>query len=333
TAAWINAGSRPIVGSSPLFSVLLEQARQVARYDVSILVRGETGTGKNLLARYIHEASPRAGGPFLELNCSAVTASLAESELFGHLSGAYTGATRDRLGTFRSADGGSIFLDEIGDLPLELQPKLLRVLEEKVVLPVGSDTPVAVDVRVIAATNRSLEAMIDAGTFRRDLYERLKQVPLELPPLRLRRDDIAPLVSTFVERWNHRYHEAKRFEPRALQALETYDWPGNVRELENIVTNLCASSLENTIPEAAVARALSRPAAADSSWESGGQTLPEDGIDLRAHLTNLERALYVEALRRTDGNAERAARLLGIPGHTFRKAWRERLGGGVQNGD
>ncbi|TVQ21354.1 MAG: hypothetical protein EA383_17240 [Spirochaetaceae bacterium] len=183
--------------------------------------------------------------------------------------------------------------------------------------------------------------MIEAGTFRRDLYERLKQVPLELPPLRLRREDIAPLVSTFVERWNHRYHEEKRFEPAALGGFEAYDWPGNVRELENLVTNLCASSPENTIAEAAVSRALSSPATATGPWESGGGTrtdgqpgsdarvtLPEDGIDLRAHLTNLERALYVEALRRTDGNAERAARLLGIPGHTFRKAWRERLGGG-----
>ena len=336
TSAWINAGGRPMVGSSPVFEALLAQARQVARYDVSILLRGETGTGKNLLARYIHEASPRAHAPYLDLNCSAVTATLAESELFGHVSGAYTGATRDRLGIFRAADGGTIFLDEIGDLPLELQPKLLRVLEDRIVLPVGSDTPVPVNVRVVAATNRNLETMIDTGDFRRDLYERLKQVSLELPPLHRRPEDIAPLVDTFVRRWNHRYHEEKVFSADAVAALAGHTWPGNVRELENAVMSLCASAVGQTIGREQLAGVLARSgdtAIRDSLDLSSGAVpdaviLPPDGIDLRDLLTRIERACYTRALEHSRGNAEQAARLLGVSGHTFRKAWRERLGGG-----
>lgn len=325
--AWVNRTAPTIVGNAWPFVRVLDAARSVARYDVSVLVRGETGCGKGLVARLIHEHSSRAGGPFLPLNCSAITASLAESELFGHVKGAYTGATTDRLGQFRAASGGTVFLDEVGDLPYDLQPKLLRVLEEKVVVPVGEDRPVRVDVRVIAATNRDLEEMIGAGTFRRDLYERLNQTTLALPPLRERREDIPLLIAKFLSDWNARYHEHKELSPQAVDRLCAYEWPGNVRELENAVISMCANARGTTVGMELVPQAVCSQN--DEALRAGTMPqvrLPEDGIDLRDYLSNVERAYYESALERAGGNAEQAARLLGVTGHAFRKAMRERFG-------
>ncbi|TVR34683.1 MAG: AAA family ATPase [Spirochaetaceae bacterium] len=328
--SWINSGGPQIVGRASIFRQLLESASRVAQYDVSVLIRGETGSGKGLLARLIHQHSGRSGGAFLALNCSAITASLAESELFGHAKGAFTGATSDRLGQFRAAEGGTVFLDEIGDLPLELQPKLLRVLEEKVVVPVGEERVYPVDVRIIAATNRNLEAMIERAEFRRDLYERLNQTTLLLPPLRERSEDIPPLIEKFLADWNARYHESKSLSPEAFERLCAYPWPGNVRELENAVIAMCAACRGDVagaalLPPAVAAHARRElgPAGAGAATEI---ELPPDGLNVRAVLSQMERSYYEQALQRAGGNAEQAAALLGISGHAFRKAMRERFG-------
>ncbi|TVR94630.1 MAG: hypothetical protein EA428_00215 [Spirochaetaceae bacterium] len=341
--AWITAQLPPVIGRSKAFLDVLDSSVRIAAYDISVLIRGETGSGKGVLARFIHENSDRARGPFVALNCSAVAPSLAESELFGHAKGAFTGATGERLGQFRAADGGTLFLDEIGDLPLDLQPKLLRVLEAKVVVPVGSDKTVATDVRVLAATNRDLEQMIAEGSFRRDLYERLNQMSLILPPLRDRPEDIVLLVQQFIENWNRKYHEQKGLSPETVDHLLAYGWPGNVRELENAVIALCASGRSAEIgPEflpPAVKAAAAREHGAGGVNGSGADgvaaggtsaagikvDLPEDGIELRAVLGEIERAYYLEALERSGGNKERAASLLGISGHAFRKALKERF--------
>ncbi|TVR07063.1 MAG: sigma-54-dependent Fis family transcriptional regulator [Spirochaetaceae bacterium] len=327
---WINRRGPLIVGDAPVFVQMIDATQRVARYDVSVLIRGETGSGKGIIARLIHQQSGRADGPFLSLNCSAISASLAESELFGHAKGAFTGATTDRLGQFRAAEGGTVFLDEIGDLPMDLQPKLLRVLEEKVVTPVGEDRVFPVDVRIIAATNRDLEAMIENGGFRRDLYERLNQTTIELPPLRERTEDIPALTEKFLADWNSRYHESKSLSAEVVEQFRAYPWPGNVRELENAVIAMCAASRGDIATTAVLPAALAAYARSHGSG-SGGDTsrrieIPADGLNIRVMLAEIERAYYENALQRTGGNAERAAALLGISGHAFRKAMRERFG-------
>ena len=325
---WINAGRPAIVGRAKCFIDLLDAASRVARYDVTVLIRGETGSGKGLIARVVHRKSERADRAFLPLNCSAITTSLAESELFGHAKGAFTGATTDRLGNFRAADGGTIFLDEIGDLPAEVQPKLLRVLDEGIVIPVGEDRVHHADVRVIAATNKDLETMIERGEFRRDLYERLAQMVLTVPPLRDRPNDIALLIETFLDAWNTRYHEDKRLTPAAIARLSAYAWPGNVRELENAVIAMCASSRTDTIDEALLPQALSRETHEGEPADHASALvprIPDAGLDLREMLSETERAYYRAALEAAGGNAERAAALLGVSGHAFRKAMRERF--------
>ncbi|TVQ34848.1 MAG: sigma-54-dependent Fis family transcriptional regulator [Spirochaetaceae bacterium] len=327
---WINSGGPQIVGRASLFRQLLESAARVAQYDVSVLIRGETGAGKGILARLVHQQGNRSSGPFLALNCSAISAGLAESELFGHIKGAFTGATTDRLGQFRAAQGGTVFLDEIGDLPPELQPKLLRVLEEKVVVPVGEERPCPVDVRIIAATNRNLEEMIEHGEFRRDLYERLNQTTLVLPPLRDRSEDIPPLIEKFLSDWNSRYHENKSLSPEAFEQLCAYPWPGNVRELENAVISMCAACRGDTagvalLPPAVAAYARRRHGVPVAGAAGLDIELPPEGLNIRAVLSGLERSYYQQALERSGGNAEQAAALLGISGHAFRKAMRERF--------
>ncbi len=339
--AWITPRSAPAVGRSKVFLDLLDSAARIAAYDISVFIRGETGSGKGVLARFIHENSDRSGGPFVGLNCSAVASSLAESELFGHAKGAFTGATGERLGQFRAADGGTLFLDEIGDLPPDLQPKLLRVLEEKVVIPVGSDKTIKIDVRLLAATNRDLEQMIETGEFRRDLYERLNQMSLVLPPLRERPEDIVLLMQKFIEKWNQKYHENKGLSQETVERMLAYSWPGNVRELENAVIALCAAGRSAEIgpeflPASIRAAAVGHAAEADAApaVHAPGQAsttpgpaveLPEEGIELRAVLSEIERAYFLKALERSGGNKEQAASLLGISGHAFRKALKERF--------
>ncbi|HVH08783.1 MAG TPA: sigma-54 dependent transcriptional regulator, partial [Gemmatimonadales bacterium] len=228
-----------IVGTSRAVKAVIERIEKVAPTQARVLITGENGTGKELVARAIHTLSPRARGPFVEVNCAAIPSELIESELFGHIKGSFTGAIADRAGKFELADGGTLFLDEIGDMSLAAQAKVLRALEDGVIARVGSGKPLAVDVRVIAATNKELRAEIAAGRFREDLLYRLNVVPIEVPPLRERRADVPHLVEHFVARLTERGGlEGKRFDPAAVQRLATYDWPGNIRELRNAVERL-----------------------------------------------------------------------------------------------
>ena len=323
---WIQGSPATIVGASVGFSDVIDQARRVARYDVSVIIRGETGTGKEVVAHLIHDSSPRARRPFVAINCAAISAALAESEFFGHEKGAFTGADRSRLGQFRAADEGTVFLDEVGDLPLELQAKLLRVLEDGTVVPVGSDKPVRVNVRVLAATNRDLEEQIADGSFRRDLYERLANVTIRIPPLRERTDDIPLLLRHFVSRWNEQYGEQKGIGDDALALLLDYPWPGNVRELQNAVASICAMGHSPHIGAELLPRAILTHFDRPRSVAGAVTEIPPEGLDLRALLHDMEKSFYQDALVKTNGNAEQAARLLGINGAAFRKAARERLG-------
>jgi formate hydrogenlyase transcriptional activator len=225
-----------LCGSSPKFGAVLEQVKMVAPADCTVLVRGETGTGKEMVARAIHDASPRRHSRFVALNCAAIPASLLESELFGHERGAFTGAVNERAGHFQMADRGTIFLDEIGDLPLEMQPKLLRVLQERQFERLGSGRTVKVDVRVIAATNQDLWAMLQERRFRADLYYRLNVFPITLPPLRERKGDIPLLVGHLVRKFAERHGKSiVQIPDHVMAALESYHWPGNIRELQNVI--------------------------------------------------------------------------------------------------
>src|SRR6185369_15279928 len=232
----IGAEMRDVVGSSRALRAVLDQVARVALSDTTVLINGETGTGKELIARAVHDASPRRERPLVKLNCAAISAGLVESELFGHVKGAFTGATDKNVGRFQLADGGTLFLDEIGELPLETQVKLLRVLQEHEFEPVGSAKTQRIDVRVIAATNRRLEDEVARGKFRSDLYYRLNVFPVEVPPLRARREDIPELAAHFVERFSRRLGRSTRPLAReAVAQLMAHEWPGNVRELQNTI--------------------------------------------------------------------------------------------------
>ena len=225
-----------IVGTSPALQAVLAQVAKVAISDSTVLVTGETGTGKELIARAIHRRSPRSNRAFVSVNCAAIPRDLIASELFGHEKGAFTGATQRRLGRFESADGGTIFLDEVGELPLETQISLLRVLQEREFQRVGSNQSLQIDVRVVAATNRNLEAAIVAGGFREDLFYRLNVFPIEVPPLRQRREDIPLLVEYFVDRFAGKAgKKITGIDKRSMELLQTYAWPGNIRELQNVI--------------------------------------------------------------------------------------------------
>ena len=313
-----GSASERIVGSSRVLQAVLRQVEAVASTDATVLITGESGTGKELLANELHRRSLRRQRPFVKVNCSAIPREMFESEFFGHVRGAFTGAIRDRSGRFQSADKGTIFLDEIGDLPLELQPKLLRVLQEGEFEPVGSAKTVKVDVRIIAATNRDLAAEVQAGRFREDLYYRLSVFPLRLPPLRERPDDIARLAGAFAERIGRRL--GKRFAPltpECIRKLHAYPWPGNVRELENVMERAAVTSrgsrlnLDRALPDLPV-ELEGTPAAApsrDASRVLNAQEL------LAFERQNLERALAM-ADGRVAGEGG-AAELLGLPASTL----------------
>lgn len=287
-----------IVSANPRMEALLSEARLAASSEAAILIRGESGTGKEILARAIHRASPRREQPFVAINCAAIPEALLESELFGHVKGAFTGAQGPHKGLFQTAEGGTLFLDEIGDLPLSLQVKLLRVLQDLEVRPVGASQSIPVNVRILSATHQDLEAAIAAGSFREDLYYRLNVINLTLPPLRDRREDIPLLVQQFLETCGERQHRrVTGFTPEALEMLSAYHWPGNVRQLRNVVEQCCALSATPLAPASQVIRALgSQPVASLTYAEA------KDRFELE-YLTGL--------MQRTRGHVTAAARLAG----------------------
>jgi len=297
-----------IIGESGRMQEVLSLVRRVAGSDATILIQGESGTGKELIARAIHYASPRAGAPLVSVNCAALPETLLESELFGHEKGAFTGAVAARKGRFELADGGSLFLDEIGDLPLHLQVKLLRVLQEREFERVGSSRPVAVNVRLLAATHRDLEALVRAGRFRDDLYYRINVVSISLPPLRERREDIPLLLDHFVEKFSRR--NGKRIgglTREAREALLRYDYPGNVRELENLVERAVILTRDEVIGLEDLPLGVK-----EREGETSGET------SLTVLVEGLERRMIREALARADGVQTQAAEILGISERVLR---------------
>lgn len=301
-----------IVGQGAAMRRVFELVNKIARTDSTVYVFGESGTGKELIARAIHEASPRAKGPFIKVNCSALAETLLESELFGHEKGSFTGALKRKLGRFELADGGSLFLDEIGDVSPMIQLKLLRVLQERQFERVGGEQTVRVDVRVITATNKDLKAEVAAGRFREDLFYRLHVLPIVLPPLRDRREDIPPLVDHFIQKLAERTRsQVKRCAPSAMQALLGYGWPGNVRELENVIEHALVFAEGEELVGAdlpAVVGGAARGAG------GGGDILPTlDGErSLPELLDELERQLIMRAFRQAGGVKTETARLLGV---------------------
>jgi two-component system NtrC family response regulator len=297
-----------LVGISDAMQEVFERVRRVAVSDAAVLIGGESGTGKELIARAIHYGSDRRDGPFVPINCAAIPAELLESELFGHVKGAFSGAVRDRKGKFEQADGGTLFLDEIGDMASHLQPKLLRVLQEMEIEPVGADQPRKIDVRIVSASNRNLEEEIKSGNFREDLYYRLAVIPVNLPPLRERNQDIPVLVQHFLDL--HAKGERLEMSSEAMDKMMTYQWPGNVRELQNVVEQVVILRHGETIevedlPKKVTERVVSRTAQV--------LNLPEDGFSL----AELEKEAVTQALQRCNWNQTKAAVFLRIPRHTL----------------
>jgi two-component system, NtrC family, response regulator AtoC len=295
-----------IVGRSPRIAQALTLADKVARHPSTVLITGESGTGKELIARHIHDASPRASRPFVAVNCAAIPEALLESELFGHVKGAFTSADRDKIGLFEEANGGTLFLDEIGELPAALQVKLLRALQEGEVRPVGDNASRSVDVRLVAATARDLESDVAEGKFRADLYYRINVVRIHLPALRDRSEDVPELVRHFVDRFNRRLGlHVTGVTPAAMRALVEYPWPGNVRELENVVER---AMVLTDGPQLGVEQL---PTLAAPVTRSEASVSPLD-LSVKRRTEDLERALIKEALERTRGNRTRAAKLLDL---------------------
>jgi len=304
-------GFEGIVGNSKNFLHVLDQAARVAPRDTTVLIQGETGTGKELVARAIHHNSPRHHQPFVAINCGAIPKDLVESELFGYVRGAFTGALANKPGRIEAADGGTLFLDEVGELPLDAQVKLLRVLQEGELPKLGASIPVKVDIRVIAATHRNLSAMVEDGTFREDLYYRLAIVPLRIPPLRERKEDILELVDALFQRAKDRQGITDvSLSSGVRQRLSNYRWPGNVRQIENVLERLLVLCPSNVVTEVDLPEevTLSSPLA-PAFWPQ----LPEEGISLEA----IERELISRALEKFDGNQTHAARFLDISRRTL----------------
>ena len=311
-----GAPRRPLVGQAPAFAKVLERLPLVARADAAVLVRGETGTGKELVARAVHDLSPRRTGPFVAVNCGALPEQLLESELFGHEAGAFTGAQKKKRGLVQEAEGGTLFLDEVGDIPLPVQVKLLRFLQEGEIRPVGATRSIAVNVRVVAATHRDVDAAIEAGEFREDLFYRLNVVPLHLPPLRERHEDIRPLAEHLLDKATAGTSRAGvRFDAPALDKLAAHPWPGNVRELENVVQRAVIFATGDAVSAADVEF--------DPQRRRGGAdaSAPDLTIPLRqakeALVAEFERTYVEAALRAAGGNVSQAARRAGKERKSF----------------
>ncbi len=290
-------------GKSPLMQRVFEQAQRVARTNATVLITGESGTGKELIAKMVHQESLRVRGPFVPVNCAGLTESIIESELFGHVKGAFTGAVKGKKGKFELAEGGTLFLDEIGEVPPNVQVKLLRVLQEREIERVGGEEVVKIDVRLVCATHRDLEAMVEQRKFREDLYYRIKVIPLRIPPLRERTEDILDLAEHFRVRSNERNgRSVARFSERAKERLLAYPWPGNVRELENMVEQAVVLAEGDAVDLEAMPEEVS------------GQRGPQDvlQIPVGTTLAQTERELILETMRKAGGNKTKAAKMLGI---------------------
>ncbi len=323
----LRKGLESLLGESPRMKAVKELVATVAPTNSTILITGESGTGKELVARAMHAASGRHDLPFVSVNCGAFPETLLESELFGYLKGAFTGATANKKGLFEYADTGTIFLDEIAEMSLAMQVKLLRVLQERLVRPVGATEEVPVDVRLIAATNKDLQQRVKEGTFREDLYYRISVIPVELPPLRERREDIPPLALHFLKKFARAMNKPiHKIDGQAMKCLERYDWPGNVRELENAIERAVALEKQHQVtvwmlPErvSGIAPQAAAPAAGNgSAMLSSLPLLPQEGLNLEQHIAELERRYIEAALQQAGGVRTRAAELLGMSYRSFR---------------
>jgi DNA-binding NtrC family response regulator len=296
-----------IIGNSTKMQSIFQMIETVAEVNSTVLINGESGTGKELVARAIHDLSPRAEKPFISINCGAFTETLLESELFGYIKGSFTGANANRKGLFEAANHGTIFLDEIGEMSPAMQVKLLRVLQERKVRPVGAHDEIPIDARVIAATNRDLKQMSLDGTFREDLFYRISVIPIGLPPLRDRREDITELVKHFIGKFCDQTGRNLSIAPKAMNLLENYMWGGNVRELEHTIERAVALERGDEIQPERLPEHITNY---NHERIKSEFDLPEEGLNLTAHLENLEKTYVVEALRKTAGNQTRAADLL-----------------------
>jgi two-component system response regulator PilR (NtrC family) len=304
-----------LVGNSEAMHKIFELIRKVSDSPTNVLVTGESGTGKEMVAKAIHYNSPLKDRPFVSVNCGAIPENLVESELFGHKKGSFTGAISDKDGLFEVADGGTLFLDEIGELPLSSQVRILRAIQEKTVRRVGGTEDIKVEVRIIAATNRDLEFMVQQGTFRQDLYYRLNVINIRTPALRERRDDIPLLASHFLQKYSERFNKAiQTISKEAMDLLRKYDFPGNVRELENIIERTVALESGATVLPESLPQFVNTPSGR-KMVSSDGIEITDDGIDLQKVLDQLEKELLVKAIHQANGVKKRAAKLLGI---TFR---------------
>jgi two-component system response regulator HydG len=306
-------GFEGVVGNSPRMHEVIAKLKQVAPTSATVLIVGETGTGKELVARAIHYNGPRKDKPFVAMNCTALNENLLDDELFGHEVGAFTGADRVRKGRFEAANGGTLFLDEVGDMPLTLQAKLLRVLENGEVFRIGSNTPIKVNVRLLSATNRDLGAAVEAGTFRKDLYYRLKIVTVKLPPLRERREDIPLLTAHFLKEFAGRHGKTvQRVSDAVRKAMAAYDWPGNVRELRNLVESMVVQDADGVLDMDDIQEGESLRRGPGSDGPAGGA-----GGLVGRPLTEVERHYCEQALQLTQGRRDEAARMLGIGERTL----------------
>jgi two-component system, NtrC family, response regulator HydG len=315
-------GFEGVIGNSPQMVDVVNRLQRIAPTDVTVLIQGETGTGKELVAKAIHQNSPRKKRPFVPLNCAALSEHILESELFGHIRGAFTDASADRQGKFEYANGGTLFLDEVGDMPVPTQIKLLRVLESGEITRVGSNEPVHVDVRILSATNRDLETAIAAGSFREDLYHRLKVVTIRLPSLAERREDIPLLIDHFLKEHTKRHNKTiQGISTAARRRLLAYDWPGNVRQLRNVIESMVVVDFDGVLDLDDLPSELAPPSGGETNSGAGGQ----DGLHdlVGKSLSELESLFIGETLKVTGGNREEAAEMLGIGERTLYRKIKE----------
>ncbi len=318
-------GFEGVIGSSPQMNSVIDRLKRIAPTDASVLIQGETGTGKELVAQAIHQNSPRKNKPFVALNCAALSENILESELFGHVKGAFTDASTDRVGKFAYAHGGTMFLDEVGDMPMATQIKLLRVLENGEITRVGSNEQTKVNVRVLSATNRNLEESIAAGTFRSDLYHRLKVVTISLPPLRERSQDIPLLIEHFIRQFAKRHHKTiKSMSPAARMRLMGYAWPGNVRQLRNVIESMVVVDFDGMLDVDDLPTELLGDSSATVGGNPAADAAPGSLAGLIGRpLTDVERLFITETLAFTGGNREQASQMLGIGERTLYRKIKE----------